>query len=1373
MFKYFKFNRWVCDPSKSLQENEKALRAKSVGKRQLADNLNTLSRAFIEKDPQEALRLINESLQLVPDVSRKKWYGFRLFENGFVIESYTVLNAIPQENFVSKSENRLFLKISAIYNNILPLRQRIAELSNDDNDKNSTTEMLLDSEISRNSVSSPAPQKQNDEGTAEANEEQRTWSCDLSLGFVHAENSLRKTILDKNLLASYLFELAQIAFDKYPDDALRCVRESVALNYKDYRVLWHVSKLLELQRVEEAYKLLFVIDREHLSSYNEVYKYNGLMAKIEKRLSGMPEYSVRKFGIYKGMINQLKGGYPANSYTEGQPSAVGIPASSGLPDNYATVNSVNSATGILNPAESGTSAAERTEAGHYESSDARYQKQYAALKINDMLSGNRSLKTESAGQVSAGLAANMLYSAGYGNSRENSQNGDTTDPRRSNSSDKRELNNRDTGKDTHKQQISESLYKKSGDASPKDLSHSGVNPAEAVTVNQDITAQVKENAGDSASASGPSLESDRWVDRCLNRMKEIGESNGCKYYTRMSFRVGVVSDILFYRSLSPAADFIYLTRDNYLKVINQGLDCMFFVSTWKGFANAWQGLASDTSVKKVAVDLIEYSKSKGIPVVFIFVGDLKDYQLFLPFAHQCDYIFASTHECLNKFAIDCPNKPLFQYSFCINPHLNNPVGLQEYGRYRESSDFIYVCNYDDNSGSDKEFFDKKQLEGAYSGLSKLFDSVLVAGINLRIISRATGELKPKKHTLKSMLYKKYHEYFHEYPDDDFVQKIPKVCPWIIKTDATLNDRNVLENSTYDLCASGAHIVSRYGQGMNCQYSFVNIINAYSDLESMVNAYANDELYFGQINNIRRIFNKYTCYDRMGEVLTSIGLHQEVFPAGVLVVCEKITESIQYSFNRQTWEHKKLCIKADLTTELIRSFKVITFFDDEFFYEEYYLEDMINAFKYTNCSFITRDVYLDGNHYKDGGVQNNYVSGYRSLFTTVFWIDDFAVEDILMGSFESENGYAVDHFSLIRNYPAFEQSVRKPESFKLSVIIPIYNNGIMLLNKAFASLRRCSMFEDMEILFIDDCSTDVDTLAMESYLARHYGNIKLYRFEGECSGSASRPRNKGVELATAPYLVFLDPDDSACEDGYRYLYEEITETDCDICVGNVYCQKKDVTRFNYFEKVKKYCSLISFEHGLKKYLPALSFMTVRIHAMMIKSSFIKNFSEKQIDGAIGQDSLFSMQMLSSDVFVRFINNYVQIYYANVENSVTNTVNGTFFEKLLILQPHKIKWLKDNNLLVSFMNSKFKSYTLDYLFVKLVGARVDSACSSEKAVYEIIRMYMEYYDGRSQIINDFIGRCQSGKHNEIRHMLQEYYKKRSAQNKSQVKEIPAEM
>ena len=1344
MFKYFKLNRWFrapsqslqklvsdpqqslqnwfYDPSRSLQENEKSLRSKFIGRKQLADNLNTLSRAFIEKDPQEALRLINESLQLVPDISRKKWYGFRLFENGFVIESYTILNSIPQECFVSKSENRQFLKISSIYNNILPLRQKIAELSKDGKDSDSAAEMLLSKCFSSNLVNSSQYEKKNTEETSKAKCEQRSWSCDLSLGFVYAESSLRKTILDKNLLASYLFELAQISFDKYPDDALRCVRESVALNYKDYRVLWHVSKLLELNRVEEAYKLLFVIDREHLSSYNEVYKYNGLMSEIEKRLSEMPEYFIRKFGMYKGMVNQLKSGYVSNSYTEGQ-SSVDVGLS---------------------------------------------RERYGALNINGILTGKHGLRAEGAEPASSESISTALYPSEY-SINENRQTVGSADLWHG---DKRELKSEDVSETTHKQSISKGSYEKGRDESVKDSLNSSIKQSEykaCVSVQQKMTGLEKENCGGQALATDALLKSDRWVSRCLNLMKKISDSNGCKYYTKMSFRIGVISDILFYRSMSPAADFIYLTRDNYLKVINQGLDCMFFVSTWKGFSNMRQGLASDASVKKVAVDLIEYSKSKGIPVVFIFVGDIRDYQLFLPFAHQCDYIFASTHEALHKFAIDCPNKPLFKYSFCINPHINNPVGLQEYGRYQECSDFIYVCNYDENSAEDLEFFDKRQIESVANSLSKLFDSVLVSGINLRILCRDIGDLKQKKHTLKSLLFKKYHQYFQDYPNEDFVQKIPKIYPWIIKTGATLSDYNVLENNTYDLCASGALIVSRYEQGMNCQYSFVNIINAFSDLEFMVNAYANDELYFGQINNIRRIFNNYTCYERLGEVLTSIGLHHEVFPAKVLVVCEKITEKIQHSFNCQTWKYKKLCIKSDLNAELISSYKVITFFDDEFFYEEYYLEDMINAFKYTNSSFVTKDVYLEGNKYKEDGVQNNYVFEYRSLYTTIFWIDDYSVEDILACSFDSDNGYAVDHFSLIRNYPAFERSIKRPECFKLSVVIPIYNNGTMLLNKAFASLRRCSMFEDMEIIFIDDGSTDAYTLAIENYLARHYGNIKLFCFEGECSGSASRPRNKGVDLATAPYLVFLDPDDSACDDGYKYLYEEITETDCDICIGNVYCQKNDITRFNYFEKVRKYCSMVSFEHGLKKYLPALSFMTVRIHAMMIKSSFIKNFSEKQIVGAIGQDSLFSMQILSSDNFIRFINNYVQIYYANVENSVTNTVNCSFFEKLLVLQPYKINWLKENNLMMSFMNSKFNSYTLDYLFVKLVSAKADSAYSSEKAVYKIIQMYMEYYDGRNQIINDFISRSKSGKYNEIRHMLQEYYGKRVAQNKSPEKEI----
>ena len=46
-----------------------------------------------------------------------------------------------------------------------------------------------------------------------------------------------------------------------------------------------------------------------------------------------------------------------------------------------------------------------------------------------------------------------------------------------------------------------------------------------------------------------------------------------------------------------------------------------------------------------------------------------------------------------------------------------------------------------------------------------------------------------------------------------------------------------------------------------------------------------------------------------------------------------------------------------------------------------------------------------------------------------------------------------------------------KSYQLSVIVPTYNNGEHLRYKCFQSLSRSSIFEDMEIIIVDDGSTD--------------------------------------------------------------------------------------------------------------------------------------------------------------------------------------------------------------------------------------------------------------------------------------------------------------
>ena len=76
-----------------------------------------------------------------------------------------------------------------------------------------------------------------------------------------------------------------------------------------------------------------------------------------------------------------------------------------------------------------------------------------------------------------------------------------------------------------------------------------------------------------------------------------------------------------------------------------------------------------------------------------------------------------------------------------------------------------------------------------------------------------------------------------------------------------------------------------------------------------------------------------------------------------------------------------------------------------------------------------------------------------------------IGDILgfTGTTNLQNGYSIDHFNYNESILVHEE---REESYSLSVIVPIYNNGKQLLGKAFSSLQRSSMFADMEIVLVD-------------------------------------------------------------------------------------------------------------------------------------------------------------------------------------------------------------------------------------------------------------------------------------------------------------------
>lgn len=91
--------------------------------------------------------------------------------------------------------------------------------------------------------------------------------------------------------------------------------------------------------------------------------------------------------------------------------------------------------------------------------------------------------------------------------------------------------------------------------------------------------------------------------------------------------------------------------------------------------------------------------------------------------------------------------------------------------------------------------------------------------------------------------------------------------------------------------------------------------------------------------------------------------------------------------------------------------------------------------------------------------------------------------------------------------------------KLSIIIPIYNTPLDLLDACLHSITDSDIKFEYEVLAIDDGSTKVVEQVIDRY--NKVLNIHYYR---KINGGVSSARNLGIKKAKGEWVTFLDPDD---------------------------------------------------------------------------------------------------------------------------------------------------------------------------------------------------------------------------------------------------------
>lgn len=89
----------------------------------------------------------------------------------------------------------------------------------------------------------------------------------------------------------------------------------------------------------------------------------------------------------------------------------------------------------------------------------------------------------------------------------------------------------------------------------------------------------------------------------------------------------------------------------------------------------------------------------------------------------------------------------------------------------------------------------------------------------------------------------------------------------------------------------------------------------------------------------------------------------------------------------------------------------------------------------------------------------------------------------------------------------------------SVIVPTYNGGRRLERAVHSVLAQSC--QDVEIIIVDDGSTDTTPQVIEELVAAARGRVHSLRQDNRGPGAA---RNQGGELSCGRYLLFLDDDD---------------------------------------------------------------------------------------------------------------------------------------------------------------------------------------------------------------------------------------------------------
>lgn len=243
---------------------------------------------------------------------------------------------------------------------------------------------------------------------------------------------------------------------------------------------------------------------------------------------------------------------------------------------------------------------------------------------------------------------------------------------------------------------------------------------------------------------------------------------------------------------------------------------------------------------------------------------------------------------------------------------------------------------------------------------------------------------------------------------------------------------------------------------------------------------------------------------------------------------------------------------------------------------------------------------------------------------------------------------------------------KMNKIRVSIIIPIYNLEMCIKNCLKSLMKQNYPFNKLEVILIDDGSTDESADICQEY-AERFPNILFLHQEKK---GVSAARNLGIKHATGKYIFFLDADDWLSENTIKecVVFFESVQNKVDLItypMETLYQGRilKPHFRYQYLKR-----------NGVYDLCPNAFIGQTTIN-VVVKNKFSENvlFDERQI---FSEDQKYCCEVLKDKLKMGFCSTAKYIYHRSSESSSGKLAGAcyifeqsiSFFEELFEAYEH---------------------------------------------------------------------------------------------------------